>query len=34
MYDIGISEITITDKLEDSDHRSIKFMAQAANRPK
>ncbi len=33
MYDIGIPEIIITERLEDDKHRSIKYMAQAAQRP-
>lgn len=32
-YYIDIPEITITDRLEDSKHLSIKYIAEAAKRP-
>ena len=33
MYDIGISEIAVTAKYEDTEQRSIKYDAEAAVRP-
>lgn len=33
MYDIGLSELIITDRLEDDKHLSIKYVAEAATRP-
>ena len=33
MYDIGISEIAVTAKYEDTEQRSIKYDAAAAVRP-
>ncbi|MBQ7678697.1 MAG: hypothetical protein IJT34_02485 [Butyrivibrio sp.] len=33
MYNIGISEIIITDRQEDEKHLSIKYIADAASRP-
>ncbi len=33
MFDIGIPEIVITAKYEDTEHRSIKYDAEAAIRP-
>ena len=33
MYDIGISEIAVTAKYEDTEQRSIKYYAEAAVRP-
>ena len=33
MYNIGISEIIITDRLEDDKHLSIKYKAEAVKRP-
>ncbi len=33
MYNIGIPEIKITDRLEDDRHLSIKYTAEALNRP-
>lgn len=33
MYDIGIPEINILDRLEDENHLSIKYKAEASKRP-
>ena len=33
MIDIGIPEITVTAKYEDTDHRSIKYDTEASVRP-